>query len=184
MFQSFFNSKNGSIAPVFMVLLPMLTVAMGVSIDLTRMIGHKGKLQSATDLAVLAAMQDAKSTKGRTAFAHDFITANMPGVEIKTRSIMQNGEIVFQALSKFETPILAMIGKPSLFVEVSTSMPRGNYDSNGKFIPVSYSSKQLSAIRRQMDKMVKAAPPEYREYYRKEYDRYYENLRRNRRKSQ
>lgn len=160
-----------------MVLLPFLLAAVGVMIDHGRLQGHRDKLQTISDLAVLIASQEAHDWKSRDVVASKFVSANLPDADLKTRTVLNDGEIVFQVMSVFETPLLGMISHPRQTVYVSTAMPKGAYDSSGELITTRYSRKQLRKIRQSMDRMIREAPAEYREHFRKEYERYYERLR-------
>ena len=159
-----------------MVLLPFLLAFIGMSVDMSRVATQKGRLQTVSDLAVIIAVQEARDWKSRGKIATKFAKANLGDMTLKTRTVMVGGEITFQMMTEVETPLLGMIGRPQQNIFSSTAMPRGTYNSDGQFVSATYSRKQLRAIRRNLDKLVKAAPEKHRQQYRREYDQYYERL--------
>lgn len=179
MVRNFWRNLSGSIGPIFIVCLPVLVSAVGFSVDYSRMLSHKGKLQSATDLAVDIAMQEAKGGDARARLAQQFLEANMPGANVESRRAMVDGKIQFQVRSKLETPMLAMVGKPYYVVKISVPMPNGIKGRDGKIKGYTYSKKQLRELRKRLDQLIRNAPPKLRGRYKREYDAYYDRLSRN-----
>ncbi len=115
---SFARDERGTIAVIFAIsLVPVLGLA-GAAIDYTRATQTRGKLQAATDAAVIAALTiKASSSSQRQINGAAVFQANQPAGVVSTVNVSAtNKEATVSASSSVDTAFLRVVHIPSIAV--------------------------------------------------------------------
>lgn len=122
MVQNFLKNEKGNFGIIFgLSLLPILSV-LGAAIDYSAMLSQKSKIQSAADIALIAAARDSKSENDFFRLTENYLTANLMDINLDIVPKTSPNHVKVTVSNQYNTAFLALVGIPKLKIEVASEV--------------------------------------------------------------
>lgn len=126
--QEYRKNIIGSIAILFGFLVPILMVAIGIAIDLGQSYQMKERLCGALDASVLSGVATYEDPDAIETRFNEFLAQNFPdsavGEIIEIESSIGDDEITVDAIARYPTTFMGIVGKSSVDVACQTKIHR------------------------------------------------------------
>jgi len=138
----FFSYNEGNFGIIFgLMLAPMLGLA-GAAIDYSMLHNRQLKIQSAADIALLAAARDAPTSTEFYRLAENYLAANLDGIQVETIAKANPKNVSLSISSDFETSFLALIGHKKIGIKVYSEVAVDKF-GRGSTQTTGYSNQAL-----------------------------------------
>jgi len=123
------KAKNGAVAVVFGLTIPVLVASVGVSVDMSQAYLVKARLSSALDAAALAAAASGSDDEDEIQDKVDaFVEANYPpgkiGATIDVDASLDGDELTVTASARLDTTFMRYFGYDDVTVDATTVVQR------------------------------------------------------------
>jgi hypothetical protein len=118
----FLSDEGGNFAAVMaLVLLPVVAM-MGASVDYSGMLNRKAKIQSASDIAILAAARDSRNINEFYDLAENYLAANLPDTPFEVTPHTDPDRVNLAITSRYPTSFLGIVGFGELTIVVNSEL--------------------------------------------------------------
>ena len=145
MLKQFLREEGGNFAVIFGLSLFPLVGLLGAAFDYTQLSDTKARIQSAADVAMLAAAKDADSFNEFQTLSSQYMATNLPDVEVSVETRPGAKSVKVDIGSNYETSFLGLLGFDTLKMNVNLEIATNKFGSGNTTLRIREAKELLEA---------------------------------------